>query len=121
MSLKASTREQVFNKFGGRCAYCGTKIERVGRNAFQVDHIDAKVYGGSNHHNNLNPACRPCNNFKTVWSIEEFRTEIGYQIERARRYSVNFRMAEKFGLLYVTENKVVFHFERVLSKEGEGE
>ncbi|WP_234011263.1 hypothetical protein, partial [Cronobacter sakazakii] len=34
------------------------------------------------------------------------------QVERARAYSVNFRTAERFGLLHIVEKPVVFWFEQ---------
>ncbi len=60
---------------------------------------------------NLFPACAPCNLFKGALSVEGMRKEISRQVERARAYSVNFRTAERFGLIEVTEKPVVFWFE----------
>lgn len=40
------------------------------------------------------------------------RKEISYQIERARAYSVNFRTAERFGLIEIVDKPVVFWFEQ---------
>ena len=84
----------------------------------QVDHIKASYRGGSDDMDNLNPACRACNNFKVTHSIEELRHEISQQVERGRRYSVNFRLAERYGLIAITGNPVVFYFERVLDRHG---
>ena len=84
----------------------------------QVDHIKASYCGGSDDMDNLNPACRPCNNYKLTYSIEELRHEISRQVDRARRYSVNFRLAERYGLIAITGNPVVFYFERVLDRRG---
>nr|WP_233341334.1 DNA Repair ATPase [Escherichia coli] len=39
------------------------------------------------------------------------RKEISRRVERAVAYSVNFRTAERFGLIEVTEKPVVFWFE----------
>jgi hypothetical protein len=61
---------------------------------------------------NLFPACAPCNLLKSVYSLEGFRKEIGMQVERARKYSVNFRTAERFGMVQVVPVPVVFFFER---------
>jgi len=78
----------------------------------QVDHIHPRSCGGGNEIENLNPACRLCNNFKAVWSLEEFRRNLAQQVERARKYSINFRNAERFGLVQVVSSEIVFHFER---------
>jgi 5-methylcytosine-specific restriction endonuclease McrA len=117
--MKKEIREQVYNKCEGRCAYCG---EELILGSMQVDHIRPKrnfSYGlrseipnySVDDIRNLNPSCRKCNNFKTAMSLEEFRLELERQIERARRYSVNFRMAEKYGLIQVEERPIVFYFE----------
>jgi len=111
-------------------AYCG---EEITLKAMQVDHIKPKRnfprYDGGYYHcpllggtqvthdvdamENLNPSCRKCNNFKTAMSLEEFRRELEAQVVRARRYSVNFRMAEKFGLIQAEERPIVFYFEKL--------
>lgn len=46
------------------------------------------------------------------------RREIEKQIERARAYSVNFRTAERFGLVEVIEKPVVFWFEKYQPDSG---
>lgn len=108
-------RAEIKNKFGGRCAYCGCLLD----DRFHVDHVDAvyredgKMLKPENHtEKNLFPSCRPCNLFKGVFTIDEFRGEIERQVERARKYSVNFRTAERFGQLSVSALPVVFWFEK---------
>lgn len=104
-----STRAKVMAKCDSHCGYCGRKITDA---TMHIDHMIARSVGGSNLIDNLLPACLPCNNLKGVWSLEEFRREIGLQVERCRRYSVNFRTAERFGMLQVIGAlPVVFHFE----------
>ena len=61
---------------------------------------------------NLVPACAPCNLLKTTYSLEMFRTQVSLQVERGRRSSVNFRTAERFGLIQVVNKPVVFWFEQ---------
>ena len=112
-------RDVVWLKFDGRCAYCGHRITLPKDR--QVDHIRPKrhFYSGDDvpdyHHDdfeNLNPACRFCNNWKSEMTVEEFREEIEAQVDRARKYSRNFRMAERYGMVEVTKTKIQFHFER---------
>ena len=54
----------------------------------------------------------PCNRWKSTFSREEFRAEMAAQVERLRRDSAAFRMAERHGLVAVTGSPVVFWFER---------
>lgn len=118
MKLNKSQRATLKNRFGGRCAYCGGELGDL----FHADHTEA-VYrdpwyeGGmlkpeNNVLSKLFPACAPCNLFKSVFSIEQFRYEIQMQVERARRSSVNFRTAERFGLVVADIKPVVFYFEQ---------
>ncbi len=58
------------------------------------------------------PACPSCNNYKTVLDLEEFRRGLERQVEQARKHSVNFRLAERFGLITAYETSIVFHFEK---------
>lgn len=107
-------REIVVAKFGGRCGYCGHKPKFI-----EIDHIHPVAHAHrlmEKHYNdptNLIAACAPCNNFKHIWSLEEFREQLGKQIERARARSVNFRLAERYGQIQVIESApIIFHFER---------
>jgi len=99
----------VHAKFDGRCAYCGQEITLK---QMQVDHIHPRYNGGKNDFENLNPACRVCNNWKLTHSVEQFRHEIEMQIERLRLRSSNFRMAERYSLVETTGKPVIFWFER---------
>jgi hypothetical protein len=60
----------------------------------------------------LMPSCFGCNNYKMTWSMEEFRRNIAEQIERSRRQNINFRLAERFGLIEITGKPIVFYFEK---------
>lgn len=118
MAISKADRARIKQRFGGHCAYCGCLLG----DRFHVDHTDAvyrdKFYAGgmlkpeNNVLEKLFPSCIPCNLFKSVFTIEQFRNEIEMQVERARRSSVNFRTAERFGLLQVDVKPVVFFFER---------
>jgi predicted restriction endonuclease len=115
MGFPTKIRELVHQKYDGRCAYCGHEITQ---RQMQVDHIKAKVEGGSDDMDNLNPACRACNNYKLWFSINDLRNKIHDQVRLARQYSVNFRLAERYGLIETTGAAVVFYFERVTDHDG---
>ena len=51
-------RRLVFNKNDGRCHLCGG---RLSISSFHIEHSKSKANGGSDHLNNLWPACRACN------------------------------------------------------------
>lgn len=124
--MTKSQREKLRMLFGGRCAYCGCELSEKGWHADHVkpiyrkiDRINGKMVATGECFNpendtpeNLVPACAPCNLFKSVYSVEVFREEIKKQAERARKSSVNFRTAERFGLIELVDKPVVFWFEK---------
>lgn len=107
-------REEVIKRFDGHCGYCGDKPEKL-----QVDHIQPQCRSwvlekkgkSINDPTNLMPACAKCNNFKSNWTLERFREEISQQVTRARSSSVNFRTAERFKQIKITESPIMFYFE----------
>jgi 5-methylcytosine-specific restriction endonuclease McrA len=115
------SREKIHQRFGGHCSYCGISLDLK---KMQIDHFnpifrgwDNKVlegFGlerGEEKEENLFPSCARCNRWKSTWNIEQFRREIGLQIERLNKRSNNYRMAKDFGLIKETEKEVVFFFE----------
>ncbi|HDD2122794.1 TPA: HNH endonuclease [Salmonella enterica] len=137
MALTKKQREKLRMKFGGRCAYCGCELPEKG---WHADHVQAvlrkseqcmkaaekgifrlKTTGevfrpAADCPENLFPSCAPCNLLKTTYSLEMFRKQVSLQVERGHRSSVNFRTAERFGLISVVNKPVVFWFEQY---EGE--
>ena len=130
-------REKVYWKFKGCCSYCGDKILYK---SMEVDHMipqtnykydvaherikDIRIpnflkhltEGDVNHIDNLYPSCRRCNNFKSSFTLELFRKELGNQLERARETSSNYRRALQFNQVTETPKPIVFHFEKMLDK-----
>ena len=94
--------------FDGHCAYCGHPLGKV----FHADHVDPKYRGGEDDIENLFPACPRCNIRKSVFTVEEFRHEIAEQVNRLRRNSNQYQLAESFDLVRATGQDVVFWFER---------
>ncbi|WP_054628711.1 HNH endonuclease [Cronobacter sakazakii] len=138
MKLTKKQRDELRMKFDGRCAYCGCELPEKGWHADHVEPVHRKLeideearskgvwrlkQTGEFYlpHNdkleNLFPACAPCNLFKSVFDIEEFRRQVAFQAGRALKTSVNFRTAERFGLVQVIDKPVVFWFEIFLARE----
>lgn len=95
--LTKAQRAELREKFGGRCAYCGCVLPEKGWHADHVEPVmreseqdmaaaakglfKLKATGKVWHESrdcieNLNPACAPCNLFKTTFSLEMFREQI---------------------------------------------
>jgi len=111
-AIPKKLREQVKAKYDHHCGYCGEKPEKL-----QIDHIRAIEYGGTDDIENLMPSCFACNNYKNVLSLETFRKNLEEQVTRARKTSVNFRLAEKYGQITVKEFPIMFHFEKARYEE----
>jgi len=126
-------RQAIYDKSGGLCWYCGCELKKgwhqdhlepIIRESVIVKDLSDSPYSHKYVNNgkslnphldtvsNLVPSCPPCNLFKATFSIEGFRAEIQEQVERARTSSVNFRTAERFGLIIPKNEPVVFWFEK---------
>jgi hypothetical protein len=124
LTLTKAQREKIRAMFECRCAYCGIALPEKGWHADHVQaiyrsHPKSAAYVGSDSVENIFPACKPCNLFKSVHSLEGWRAEIAAQVDRARRSSFNFRFAEKFGLVCETRQPVTFYFERFATRTRE--
>lgn len=82
MGWNPATIQYVYDKTGGYCHYprCGRKkIARINygrpheRGAFEIDHSIPLSRGGTDHRNNLFPACISCNRSKGDMTGAEFR------------------------------------------------
>lgn len=121
--MKKTERQKVFDKFGGRCAYCGCELVK----GWHVDHIepirrntkwveDKWVVIGCQHPeretiDNYMPACASCNINKHSDSIEDFRKLIAGFMKHLNEINTQYKIAKRYGL--VTENpiEVKFYFE----------
>lgn len=107
-------RKEVIERYDGHCGYCGDKPEKL-----QVDHIHPQCRKwvlekkglSIDDPSNLMPACAKCNNYKHNMTLETFRKELAEQVTRARATSVNFRTAERFKQITITESPIIFYFE----------
>lgn len=112
-------RRQVYEKYGGRCAYCGTEISV---SQMQVDHlIPMEFYEAYqaegidiDQMDNYMPACRSCNNYKSTYTLERFRKSIERWPEVLMRDSVTYRNAVRFGLVVPNPHPVKFYFEMLI-------
>ena len=104
----------VYNRYGGKCAYCGKEIRY---DEMQVDHIKPLYLGGADDESNWAPACRMCNYYKSTKTIEIFREELGKLRSRLEKDFI-FRLALRYGLIRETSDKVQFLFEKEQDEES---
>lgn len=111
--MTKTKRQRVYDKYGGRCAYCGKDIEIKD---MQVDHIRPKRLGGKDDPENLNPSCRRCNHYKRADSLQAFRGLMLTLHERIRGQYIS-KVAEDYGIIAVKPWDGKFYFEIV--EDGE--
>jgi 5-methylcytosine-specific restriction endonuclease McrA len=127
--MNKTTRKTVHDKCGGNCAYCGDTLGK----RWTVDHVISQrnflttiknkfrvpkflehlTEFDVNHIDNLLPACQSCNNYKSAEDIETFRSEIGKLLDRLQKYSTQFKIATRFGLVRKSKKDIVFYFEKI--------
>jgi 5-methylcytosine-specific restriction endonuclease McrA len=67
MKYTKAQLDQIYRKTSGYCHVCHKKLSRKNhgryneRGAWHVDHSVPRANGGTNHSNNLEPACISCN------------------------------------------------------------
>lgn len=124
--MKKSDREKVFNKFDGKCAYCGEELQK----GWHVDHLipiirkrkyvkDKWVDDGCENpeldcFENWMPSCASCNINKHSGSLEEFRNLITGFLKHLNEVSTQYKIAKRYGLVSETKIKEVkFYFEKI--------
>ncbi len=119
MAENKNKREIVFNKYNGKCSYCGCDISFKN---FHIDHIDPlrrskspykerELRTGLNDASNFNPSCPQCNLSKSCMDLNIWRKELSLKIDRLHRDSSTFRMLKKYGMVKIIKKDVVFYFE----------
>jgi 5-methylcytosine-specific restriction endonuclease McrA len=119
--MKKVDREILFNKFDGKCAYCGNNLTK----GWHADHITPIYRGctdeelerynkkrGSNELENFNPSCASCNRMKQDLSLDKFRDKIKQFVNSLNLYSTQYQFAKKYNLVEESDREVVFYFEK---------
>ena len=115
--LTAKQRQQVFDLCAGHCAYCGCGITLMG---MQVDHLipmELEAIALASGHEadsleNMMPACRSCNNYKSSLTLEKFRLAVYRWHDVLMRDSVTYRNAVRFGQVMPAQHVPQFYFEK---------
>lgn len=83
MAFKEAELNQIYDRTSGRCHICHKKLAfknygAVGsRAAWEVEHSIPQAKGGTDHLNNLYPACISCNRYKGSSSTGSTRSKHG--------------------------------------------
>ena len=119
MGFNKKTREEVYRKYNGHCAYCGKKIEYKD---MQIDHMYPKTMGESyariigkvelESMENYMPTCRRCNHYKRADGLEMFRKSMNFLHERIEKIYI-VKVAIDFGILKLQKFDGKFYFEKL--------
>lgn len=91
------TINYVYYKNGGYCVYCGKKLSftNYGKNgekgSWHIDHSKPKAKGGTDHGNNLVPACIDCNLDKSDKNGNYYKSKFEYE-------TLGGKLADSLGL-----------------------
>ena len=118
MSFSKKTREAVYAKYDGHCAYCGRAIDIKN---MQVDHLlPLRAWGiydvATDDISNLMPSCRMCNHYKRANSLETFRRYIA-EIPRKLRENYIYKVGAVYGNVIENEKPIAFYFEKMEGKK----
>ena len=111
--IPKSVRKQVYAKYNGHCAYCGCELEYKD---MQVDHViplNGWSEQGTDTVDNMLPACRRCNHYKSRSTLEGFRKMVEAMPDTLMRDSVTYKNAVRFGLVIPNKQPITFYFEKV--------
>ena len=117
MAVSKKYREIIFNKYGGKCAYCGCELQK----GWHIDHLEPirrgvlkdgkSMYEERDILSNMMPSCPSCNINKHSLSLEEFRNLISEFMKHLNEVSTQYKIAKRYGLVMETIKPVVFYFE----------
>ena len=106
--LTKKERQAVFDRMKGHCAYCGCEITL---SEMKVDHVMPLRKGGPDTLENMLPACRSCNHYKSTLTVQQFRDTVERMPYRLMKNNATFRNAVRFGLASSNPHNVIFFFE----------
>ncbi len=117
MRLNKKQRQELFEKYDGKCSYCGCELKK----GWHADHLKPVIRNPltkrmdasfNDNYENLMPACPSCNIHKHSLSLKNFRWLIANHIVALNRDYIAYKFAKKFGLVEETGKEVEFYFEK---------
>lgn len=117
-AIPKKTRIALYDKYNHKCAYCGCELEYKD---MQIDHVKS-VYANTEFkqtmtdeemysEDNLLPACRQCNFYKSSMDLEKFRGALTGTLMKNIQKTFQYRLALKYGLVEEHIEPIKFYFE----------
>lgn len=122
--IPQKVRMRLYEQYNHRCAYCGCEMDYKD---MQVDHVKS-VYAYTDitkrmteeemySEDNLLPACRQCNFYKSSFTLEDFRERLSTSLWNNLRKNFNYRLLIKYGLIEEKPKPIKFYFEKIRDQE----
>lgn len=109
-SFGSETRKIIYRKSKGHCCLCGNFVDYE---EYTIDHIIPLAKGGTNELNNLQCACKVCNNIKTDVLPDEFMDKITQMIIFNMNNKHSKTLGKKIIKMIITSN-----IHRVIKSNG---
>lgn len=122
LKYRKGEREKVFQKFDGKCAYCGSRIEidnfcvdhinpikRFATNSLQEELLWAEQKRALHTLINMNPSCKGCNSLKNHLTVEQFRKKLELKMNFTENH---YRILHDLNNIEINTPVVKFYFER---------
>ena len=120
----AKERDIVFNRYGGKCAFCGTELDK----GWHISPLiptelvvtnDGSLEKINNEIENKIPSCKACDSSRIQLSygaktmtVEQFKKSLLHSFEFIQG-NADYKKAIRFGLITETQQPIVFYFENV--------
>jgi len=122
-------RPRIYNRFQGRCGYCGVNlkiqemtIDHIIPKSIFVETITSKkdipyflkhlTIKDVGHIDNLMCCCRICNAWKGTNTLTQFKKEISKSVDSIKK-DITFKIALKYNLLIENPKDIKFFFEEL--------
>jgi 5-methylcytosine-specific restriction endonuclease McrA len=124
--MNKKDRQKVFDKFGGKCAYCGCELVKgwhvdeilpckrnmkYDKGKYNFIHDGTYQYPERLHIDNQYPSCASCNINKHSMSLENFRNLISGFMKHLNEINTQYKIAKRYGLIEETGKEIKFYFE----------
>ena len=121
---KKQQRELIYKKCGGRCAFCGSPLQKGWHiSPIEQPHTvvgaDGKLKKVNEEIENKLPSCSACglsriqhSNSRGIMSVESFKKSLNFGFKVMLKQDPHYKKAIRYGLIKETNKPITFYFEQ---------